>query len=736
MRQVMRMRQVKRRYQAVALVLLPGLTAMARADDAQQAATTSSDQQVQSVVITGQRESQEYHVPNLSSVGPLGTAPILDQPFSISVLPLSIIQSSQATNFKDVSKYLPLVQYQEQQGPEILRPQTRGMEGSNFDNTKLDGLTMFITGATAMEQFQQIEVLNGVPASIYGPANPAGMFNFISKRPTDKPQYEVDATYVSDSIGTGKVDISDKIDPDGIVKYRLNALAGSGNGYVDGSYNRRVMGDLGIDVHPWNHGVLQLNYTDYSIIDEGYPGWFTYGENTRLPDAPDPQRVGYGQSYAGVYLRTRTAVARMLQDLSPTWHLVVGVLNQDNFREINTQLNNLTNSSGAYDSYFASGFAPRFVINSDTAYLVGSFETGSIAHEVAFGTAGYKASSYTVTNKPNQEVGGTTYLGAASISNPVLYPEPVQGVPDVWDNYDGSDQYQQGFNLSDTVQLDQWWSVRAGASQDWFKTNNYGPTHVFLPATSYRNTHGISPEGSIIFKPEADITTYATWAASLQPGDTDTTTGTANAGQSLAPYRSKQYEVGYKQHVSGIDVTAALFRLERPFANVEDNVFQISGEQINQGAELSAVGEIVHGLTLYGGMTLLDPKMYHTLVPAADGKVYVGAPKVKGNVLLEYAVPGIAGLVASVDYGWSSARAEDDTNLYWSPSYSTVDIGARYIAEAWGKAVTYRISVDNVGDTHYWSTISPSNLTGTDSGSLIAHLGSPRTVLAGITVDL
>jgi iron complex outermembrane receptor protein len=703
------------------------LASPAHADEPQQP-PTDSGQEPANVVITGQRQSQEYHVPNLSTVGPLGSQPILNQPFSISVLPLAIIQSSQATNFKDVSKYLPLVQYQEQQGPEILRPQTRGMQGGNFQSTKLDGMTMFITGATAMEQFQQIEVLNGVPASVYGPAPPAGMFNFISKRPTDEDLYRVDGTYVSDGIGGGKVDISSRIDPNGIVKYRLNALYVAGEGYVEDSHNRRVMGDLGVDVHPWGHGVLELNYTDYSIVDLGYPGWFTYGETIRLPDAPDPAKQGYGQSYAGVHLRTRTAVGRFKQDLGSNWHLVVGYLNQDNFREINTPVNNLTSSSSAYTSSFAAGFAPRFVINSDTAYLDGTFATGSIGHEVTVGTAGYKASSYTVLSK------ATSVLGTASIANPLIFPEPAVGVPNVWANYDGSDAYQQGFNVSDTVQLGKWWSIRGGVSQDWFHTNNYSATHQL---TSTYRSHGLSPMGSIIFKPAEKITTYVTWASSLQPGDTATGT-VKNAGASLPPYRSTQYEIGYKQSISGIDITAALFRIERPFANVDptDNVFKISGQQVNKGAEFSGVGEIVHGLTLYGGLTLLDARMEHTLAPAADGKRYVGAPKVKGNMLLEYAVPGVQGLVASVDYGFASARAENDTNSYMSPDYSVVDVGVRYIAEVWGKPLTYRLSVDNVGDKRYWSTIAPSNLTGTNTGSLIAHLGSPRTVLAGITVQL
>ncbi len=82
-----------------------------------------------------------------------------------------------------------------------------------------------------LEQFQQIEVLNGVSASLYGPANPSGMFNFVSKRPTDYDLRRVSVTYDSDSIGTAHVDFGGKIDPNGVVSYRLNGLFGEGDGF-------------------------------------------------------------------------------------------------------------------------------------------------------------------------------------------------------------------------------------------------------------------------------------------------------------------------------------------------------------------------------------------------------------------------------------------------------------------------------------------------------------------------
>ncbi len=688
---------------------------------------------IQGVLISGVREREEYRTPSLASIGPLGTTPLVDVPYTVSVLPGDLIENMQAVDFKEASKYLPLVSYQEQQGPDILRPMTRGMEGGNFQNTKMDGMTIFFTGTTAMEQFQQIEVVNGVSAFLYGPANPSGMFNFVTKRPTDYDLRDVTATYVSDGIGSAKADLGGRLDPGGIIGYRLNLVYGSGDGFVPGSHERRSLADLGIDVHPWEHGVLQLNYSDNVLDTMGFPGWFTYSQSITLPPAPNPQRVGYGQSYAGVYLRTRMGEARIKQDFGSNWHLVTGILDQDVQRNIYTPVNNLTSDSGAYTTSYGAGFAPKFAITSDVAYLNGDFDTWGIGHDLTLGSAGYRASSYSPINKASA---ASILLGTASVADPTVYPEPPGGPPDVGTGYiyDSSDVYQQGVNIGDALTLSERWLVRVGTSQDWFHTNNYNNKSILT--TAYRN-HGLSPTGSVIFKPAANMSVYATWASSLQAGDL-APAGTVNAGVSLAPYRSKEDEVGYKASLDDIDVTAAVFRIERPFANVNplDNVFEISGEQVNKGLEMSAVGEIADGLKLYGGITLLNAKMENTPLASTDDKLYVGTPKVKGNMLFEYRIPGVSGLVATFDYQFSGTRPGNDTNTFFVAGYDLFDVGARYTSDIFGRPVTWRLSVDNVTDRHYWSTIEPSDITGANTGSLVAHMGAPRMVLASVNMQL
>lgn len=681
-------------------------------------------------VVGTQTLESNYRTEAVDSLGPLGSTKFLDAPYSIAILPLDLIENSQAVNFKDVSKYLPLVAYQEQQGPDILRPQTRGMQGGNFQNSRMDGMTMFVTVANALEQFQQIEVLNGVSASLYGPANPSGMFNFVSKRPTGYDLRRVSVTYDSDSIGTARIDFGGKIDPNGIVSYRLNGLFGEGTGFVDGSHTKRVLGDLGVDIRPRQDTVVELNYSDYHLINKGYPGWFTYGEKIVLPSAPDPTRVGYGQTYAGVDLETRMGSVRLKHDFNSDWHLVVGALNQDATRDINTPVNNLKSNAGNYTSSFANGFAPRFIMTSDAGYLNGTFSTGSVAHDLTIGTAGYKSQSYSVITAATAP---SVLLGSANINSPQTFPEPAAGPPNTSANFNSSTTYQQGLNVGDTIRFGEAWSTRLAVSQDWFHVDNYNAKAKVLPEYS---DSGLSPTASLIYKPVSNVTTYVTYASSLQAGDLAPGTA-ANSGVGLAPYRSKEIEAGVKASLAKIDFTAAVFRIQRPFANIDpsDNVFKISGNQVNKGLELSAVGELVSGLTVYGGVTLLNARLEDTGLASTNDKTIVGAPKVKGNTLFEYQIPGIQGLVAIFDWQFTGTRPGNDRNSFYVAGYNLFDIGARYSWNIMGKNVTWRLAVNNVADKNYWSTVAPSNLTGANTGNLLGHLGSPRTVLASASVD-
>jgi iron complex outermembrane receptor protein len=303
------------------------------------------------------------------SIGSLAATSILETPYMVNVLPASLIANNQAKSFKEASRYLPLIGFQEQQGSEVLRPQTRGMQGANMQNSRMDGMGIVITGANSMEMLQQIEVLNGLGGALYGPANPSGMFNFVPKRPTERPVRQISVSYDGRSVGQVHTDVGGRVGPHNMFGYRLNALGGQGEAFRSDSELTRRLFSLAGDVRPFSRTTIEGLVSYYRVEQRGFSGWFTFGRANAsaafvmLPvDAPDPTTPGFGQPDSGLNLRTRITQGRVKHDFSTTWHLTSGLQFQRADRDISTQIMALTDSAGSYNASLASGFAPRFTV--------------------------------------------------------------------------------------------------------------------------------------------------------------------------------------------------------------------------------------------------------------------------------------------------------------------------------------------------------------------------------------
>jgi iron complex outermembrane recepter protein len=666
-----------------------------------------------------------YRVENVSIPGSLGSVSLQDTPYSINVIPSEMMENHQIRTLKEITKYLPSAQIEERGGPDLGRPQTRGFEGSVVQNNRMDGMNMVSTTAYPMEQFDRIEVLNGLGGAMYGPANPSGIFNYVLKRPTDKPLRRLFLDYDSDLMGTAHVDVGDRLGKDGWFGYRINMLAGNGTGFVEHSNLRRELASVAFDVRPFKNSIIELNYSYYDFTKRGYPGAFSFGPTINLPDAPDPTREGYGQKYAGMRCTTQTSSIRVKHAFNEDWKLIFGFLDQWAVRDMFSPTNTLTNNSGAYKTTISSTAASRFEVDSNLAYLDGHFKTWGVTHNVVAGTTGFEWRLYSGKSTTNLT------LGTASISDPQVFAEPTW--PTKAGHYKSSVVHQQGVNLTDTISFNKYVSIRLSGSHDWIWVDNYKSTGAW---TSAYDDSGFSGATSLMVKPLDYITTYFTYANSLQQGDTAPTTGPVNAGENLPAYRSTQYEFGVKAALSRINLGAAMFRIERPFAYTDsaDNTFKNMGNQVNYGYELTAQGEVFDGLTAYAGVTMLDPKLKNTGKASTTNKRIVGVPEYQSNMLLEYRIPFVDGLFGHFNWHYTGNRPANDTNTSWAKSYNTFDIGARYSTRLVKIPTTFRLAINNLSDERYWSSIFPGSINGT-GGSSSAFMGTPREYKFSMQMD-
>ncbi|HEY6328837.1 MAG TPA: TonB-dependent receptor [Blastocatellia bacterium] len=246
--------------------------------------------EVQTVEVSGTVENA-YRVDNVAEGGPMGTTPILDLPYSVNVISRELIDDTQSRNFKEAAKYLPLASFQEMQGPEVLRPESRGMQGSNMQNDRKDGMGIAVTTPSALEEYEQVEVLTGLGGPLYGPANPSGMFNFVTKRPTEEWRGEIELDYEGDRVGTVHTDLGGRFGKNKMFGLRSNLLLGAGEGYVNDSELRRQLAAFAGDARVTSNTVIEGNYSYYNLFQHGYPGWFAYSPTTTPLSVPSSKSI-------------------------------------------------------------------------------------------------------------------------------------------------------------------------------------------------------------------------------------------------------------------------------------------------------------------------------------------------------------------------------------------------------------------------------------------------------------
>src|SRR5262249_35656476 len=175
------------------------------------------------------------------------------------------------------------------------------------------------------EHFPGRGVRKGCAAALEGPATPAGVFNYVLKRPTDTPYASYTQGFDSTSVFTENIDVGGRT-PDGSVGYRFNVVHGEGESFVPESSTNRTLASGALDFHVDNSTVIETNFSHYETNITGLPGSITYsGTNPAtaplLPAAVDPAKVGYGQPGAGADLVTNTGLVKVKHDINNDWNI-------------------------------------------------------------------------------------------------------------------------------------------------------------------------------------------------------------------------------------------------------------------------------------------------------------------------------------------------------------------------------------------------------------------------------
>ncbi|NNH31723.1 TonB-dependent receptor, partial [Rhizobium sp. SEMIA 4085] len=347
-----------------------------------------------------------------------------------------------------------------------------------------------------------------------------------------------------------------------------------------------------------------------------------------------------------------------------------------------------------------------------------AFETEAVQHAVTFQVSGLQQTLNRGSNS------GTAQL--TNLFDPL--PRPEQEVPQPSHVPKVSENTFYGFALSDTMSmLDERVQLTLGGRWQNVDTENFSP--VTGDVTSSSDEAAVTPLAGIVVKPWENVALYANYVEGLSVGDTAPTTA-INAGETLAPYRSKQYEIGTKVDLGRVAVTVSAFQIEKPFGQLEtrggDLVFIEGGEQRNRGVELSIFGEVTPEVRVLGGVTFIHGELTKTNSATTQGNTPIGVPSVQVNVGAEWDTPFMPGLTLAGNVIHTDEQFVNAANTQTIPSWTRLDLGARYHTEINEKPVTFRAEVENVFDLDYWSGVA--------SFGTISQ-GAPLTVKVSMTTD-
>ncbi len=669
-------------------------------------------------------------------VGILGNQDYMETPFTSTAYTSKLIQDQQARSVSDIVQNDPSVRVARGFGNMQELYVVRGFTLFS-DDISYNGLYGLLPRQyVAAEFIERAEVFRGASAFLNGAApggsGVGGMINLVPKRAPNEQLTRVTVGAENGGQGSAAVDLGHRFGEEERFGLRLNAAKHAGETSVDNEDRTLDMFALGLDYQGDNFRLSADIGHQYHFIDAPRPS-VSIATGIPLPSAPDA-KDNFAQPWTFSKEKQTFGTVRGEYDFSDsvTGWLAVGARRG----EEENRLANPTYVGADTTTAYRFDNRRKEEIATGEIGLRGLALTGQVSHQWVMSAATFQA-------EERNAFGGSAYDNPFAGSLDTPYDAPI---PDLLPkNINGSFSdpnvigrtSTQSLAIADTLGfMDDQLLVTLGARRQGIETRNYAAATG--DRASRINRYETTPVGGVLYKLTDDVSVYANYIEGLAKGDTapwttrrpdGTIEAVSNAGQTLAPHIAKQTEIGLKYDGINLGGSLAVFRTERPIGVVTDSVFREGGDQINRGIELSLFGEPASGIRLLGGVTLLDTELSDTNNGDYDGNHAIGVPKTQANIGGEWDVPGLAGLTLTSRVVYTGSQYTDIDNDREIPSWTRLDLGARYGMKVQDRDVTLRARLDNATGRDYWAS------TGGYPGSNYLVLGAPRTLSVSATVD-
>ncbi|WP_238874137.1 TonB-dependent receptor [Achromobacter xylosoxidans] len=672
---------------------------------------------------------------------PKMTAPLLDTPRSVQVVPKQVMSDQSASSLQDVLQNSPGITFAAGEGGRAGGdlPVIRGQNAAS--SLFLDGMRDASMQARDTFNLEQVEIIKG-PDSVYsGRGGAGGSINLVSKAPKAKDAIEVTGQIGTDRNYRGTVDSNWRLGEKSA--FRLNVMGTKGD--VPGR-------DRAVNFERWGVAPsLMLGMGTPTRITLSY---YHY-QNDSMPDysIPYDPRVGLPvtetlgisrKNFYGLaerdFMKTRDGMATVdfQHDFSDTLTLRNVVrYGRETADYLATQpdltLANLPAgivNRPAYGRYYTT---KAFANQTD---LSGEFLTGAVKHGFDLGfeyTSVKQTMAY--TNDQVLSSDGVTKCPADLTQTSLRNPDPNVAYPcrtaRSWPAPYATDTLAlYGF---DTLKFDEQWQASVGLRWDNYRTSGHDKKKQGYSRTDNLFNYQLG----LAYKPVPQGTIYASYGTSSTPsavaGATASDILRKSSDEAAAPEKSRSVEAGVKWLVldERLTLTGAVFQDTRRNTNIEvlPNEYEQAGQTRVRGIELGFSGAITPAWNIYGGYTFLDSKLIRggRKDIGAEGQDLPNTPRNAFSLWSTYKVLPeltLGGGAYYVDKVYGNADAGVDASgapkARWVPSYWRFDAMAKY---KFSSHMALQLNVLNVFDQTFYTRARPKNH---------AALGTGRAALLSV----
>ncbi len=227
-----------------------------------------------------------------------------------------------------------------------------------------------------------------------------------------------------------------------------------------------------------------------------------------------------------------------------------------------------------------------------------------------------------------------------------------------------------------------------------------------------------SPMLMAAWVPQPDLVVYGNYMEDLEPADIKTD----DSGETTMakPRVSRQFEVGVRKNWGDFVTTLNAFQIKRPgywrgntkkgtdfaaykAAGGADGDEQ--GMERSRGIEFNAYANLLNK-TLRPTLGLMylqsTVKNYPNAADNLVNGVQVANPRVIAKAGVEWDAPFAKGLTLNGNVSYFGKSYQDTQKQYAFPSYTLVDVGARYKTKLGKNTLTVSSSVENLFNKNYW----------------------------------